>query len=427
MASIHKNGRYWHIFFRLGKKQFKPSLKTTNQREAENQRGVVEDTLTQLEMGRLALPPSANRPEIIRFVLSGGRQSEPPEVEDHVSIEQVFEEYFASYIASKEETTVYGERIHTGHFARILKANAAFADLDTDDLQTYAAERSKEDGLRGRKISSETVKKEFRTFDQIWKMAVGKGYVTGPSPTKGVKLALTDEKPPFMTWDEIETIIKRGGLTDEQQKEYWDCLFLDEKQVLELLGYVREKAEHPFIHAAIGFAAFTGARRSEIVRSQIEDWDFERGIVRIREKKGSHKKGTTFREVSIHPNLEAIMTEWLKVHPGGQFMIVAPANMANSRNKHPLPSPLTPDQAHDHFHRTLNGSKWKSLKGWHVLRHSFCSICARNGVPDSTIDAWMGHKGDEAIKKRYRHLFPADTRQFMRSLFSDPAAEAHCS
>ena len=58
-----------------------------------------------------------------------------------------------------------------------------------------------------------------------------------------------------MTWDEIETIIKRGGLTDEQQKEYWDCLFLDEKQVLELLGYVREKAEHPFIHAAIGFAA----------------------------------------------------------------------------------------------------------------------------------------------------------------------------
>ena len=39
-------------------------------------------------------------------------------------------------------------------------------------------------------------------------MALGKGYAVGPSPTKGVKLALIDEKPPFMTWEEIETIIK---------------------------------------------------------------------------------------------------------------------------------------------------------------------------------------------------------------------------
>ena len=266
-------------------------------------------------------------------------------------------------------------------------------------------------------MSPETIKKEFRTFNQIWKMAVAKGYVTGPSPTKGVKLALIDEKPPFMTWDEIETIIKRGGLTEEQQKEYWNCLFLDEKQVLELLEYVRKSAEHPFVYAAIAFAAFTGARRSEIVRSQIEDWDFERGMVRIREKKGSRKKKTTFREVNIHPKLQAIMQEWFKAHPGGQFAIMLPANMANSRNKHPVPSPLTPDQAHDHLHRTLSGGKWKVLKGWHVLRHSFCSNCARNGVPDAIIDAWMGHRGDEDIKKRYRHLFPSDTRGFMESQF----------
>lgn len=414
MASIHKNGRFWHIFFRLGRQQFKPSLKTTKQRDAENQRGVVEDTIKQLEMGRLSLPAGANRTEIIRFILSGGRQCEPLEVVDHVSIQRVIQEYFATYIAGKEDTTVTGERIHTRHFLRILKEDALFADLDTDRLQSYATKRSKEDGLRGRKVSPETIKKEFRTFNQIWKMAVTKGYVTGPSPTKGVKLALIDEKPPFMTWDEIETIIKRGGLTDVQQREYWDSLFLDEQQVLELLGYVQEKAEHPFIYAAIAFAAFTGARRSEIVRSQIEDWDFGRGIVRIREKKGSRKKKTTFREVSIHPRLEAVMQEWLKVHPGGQFTVMLPAN---SRNKQPVPSPLTPDQAHDHLHRTLNGGKWKVLKGWHVLRHSFCSNCARNGVPDSIIDAWMGHRGDEDIKKRYRHLFPSDTRGFMESQF----------
>ena len=93
-------------------------------------------------------------------------------VADHMSIKQVFEEYFAAYTVSKEEATVNGERIHTGHFVRILKENTGFADLDLDALQTYAAKRCKEKGLRGRKLSPETIKKEFRTFDQIWKMAV---------------------------------------------------------------------------------------------------------------------------------------------------------------------------------------------------------------------------------------------------------------
>jgi hypothetical protein len=42
---IHRNGKYWHIFFRLGGEQFKPSLKTASQRKAENLRGVVEETI----------------------------------------------------------------------------------------------------------------------------------------------------------------------------------------------------------------------------------------------------------------------------------------------------------------------------------------------------------------------------------------------
>ena len=71
----------------------------------------------------------------------------------------------------------------------------------------------------------------------------------GAAPTKGVRLNFIDESPPFMTWDEIQTIIDRGGLTEEQQKDYWDCLFLDEKQVLELMEYVRQSGEHPFLYA----------------------------------------------------------------------------------------------------------------------------------------------------------------------------------
>lgn len=55
MANLQKYGKYYHVFFRLGGKQFKPSLKTTILREAENQRGVVEDTVKLLESGRLTV------------------------------------------------------------------------------------------------------------------------------------------------------------------------------------------------------------------------------------------------------------------------------------------------------------------------------------------------------------------------------------
>jgi integrase len=418
MASIHRRGGTWYASFRFGGTQFLPSLKTKSEKKADNIRGLIEETIRLLNTGRIILPPHAARDQILQFIVSGGTLTDKPQVGGSPDLETVCNEYFGAYTVGKEDTTVNGETIHVGHLKRLIGTKTLFSSLDTDKLQSYAAKRSKEEGLRGRKVSPETVKKEFRTFNQIWKMAVAKGYVHGPSPTKGVKLALIDEKPPFMTWDEIETIIKRGGLTEEQQKTYWDCLFLDERQVLELLEYVGDNAEHPFIHAAVAFAAFTGARRSEIVRSQIEDWDFERGIVRIREKKGSRKKKTTFREVNLHAKLRTIMEEWFKIHPGGHFAIMLPPNMANSRNKHPVPSPLTPDQAHDHFHRTIAGSKWQVLKGWHVLRHSFCSNCARRGVPDTIIDTWMGHRGDEDIKKRYRHLFPSDTREFIGKLFA---------
>ena len=419
MASIHKNGKYWHIFFRLGGEQFKPSLKTTSDRTAENLRGVVEDTIKQLEMGRLSLPAGAARSEIIRFVLSGGRQSKRPMVADRVALKRVIDEYFAACIAGKEETTIAGERIHTDHFLRILGQKSAFARIDTARLQTYAAKRSTEKGLRGRKVSPETIKKEFRTFNQIWKMAVAKGYVSGPSPTKGVKLALIDEKPPFMTWDEIETIIKRGGLTEEQQKAYWDCLFLDEKQVSDLLEYVREHAEHPFIYAAVSFAAFTGARRSEIVpltdrrlglgaggrsnpgeeRQPKEEDHFPRG---------QHpRKSRSRHEGVVQDSSRRPFRHCPSAQHGEQPKQTPGAVTADSRSS---PRPLR---------RTIAGSKWKVLKGWHVLRHSFCSNCARRGVPDTIIDVWMGHRGDEDIKKRYRHLFPSDTRGFMGRLFAD--------
>ena len=72
-------------------------------------------------------------------------------------------------------------------------------------------------------------------------------------------------------------------------------------------------------------------------------------------------------------------------------------------------APVTKDEAHDHLKRTLSGSKWEVLRGYHVLRHSFISCLAAAGVDQRIIDEFVGHQTDEQ-RKRYRHLIP-DVKQ----------------
>jgi metallo-beta-lactamase family protein len=63
-------------------------------------------------------------------------------------------------------------------------------------------------------------------------------------------------------------------------------------------------------------------------------------------------------------------------------------------------SPITRDEAHDHFKRTLAGSKREVLRGYHVLRHSLISACASKGIDQRLIDEWTGHSTKEQSKRQ---------------------------
>jgi integrase len=77
---------------------------------------------------------------------------------------------------------------------------------------------------------------------------------------------------------------------------------------------------------------------------------------------------------------------------------------------------VTRDEAHDHFKRTLAGSKWAVLRGFHVLRHSFISCLAAAGVDQRIIDEFVGHQTDEQ-RRRYRHLVPDVKQKAIEGVF----------
>ena len=165
----------------------------------------------------------------------------------------------------------------------------------------------------------------------------------------------------------------------------------------------------------IAFAAHTGARRSELLRARIDDIDLERGIARIHEKKRSHGKMSQ-RRVPLSPPLKNILTEWLKIHPGGPWLFAQDAEIKRSKKFRASTTQVTKDEARDHFHRAIQKSRWEVIKGWHVLRHSFVSICASEGVDQRLLLAWVGHMTPE-MQTRYTHLYPSVEKNVMQGIF----------
>ena len=406
-----KSGRY-RLRFRYGGTAYKRSLKTKDKRHAELVLARVEETIGLLERGRLELPPDADPGT---FILTDGKLREKPKAPKVRTLGDLFRIYRERLPeGAKEPTTLKTEETYIGHLLRHLGTSKAVRTVTASDLQGYV-ERRLQDRYREKPIRPDTVKKEVATFRLVWNWGVTQGFVAGPAPVRGIVYPKTDQKPPFMTSDEIGRIINRGGLTPEQEAELWSTLFLTKSEIQKLLDNVKGKARHDFICPMIVFAAHTGARRSELLRSRIDDFDFAARSVLVREKKRSHEKSLTYRRVPMTDLLLKTMTEWFDQHPGGPYTICAdlPARRGKSRESH---APLTRSEAHDHFKRTLRGSRWGKIRGFHVLRHSFCSNLAAAGVDERLIQEWMGHMSEET-SRRYRHLFPDQQQRAIDSVF----------
>ena len=72
----------------------------------------------------------------------------------------------------------------------------------------------------------------------------------------------------------------------------------------------RNSACHGFIFPLFAFAAHTGARRSEMLRTLVADIDFTGEAVLIREKKRARGQRTN-RRVPLCPFLLQVLRDWL--------------------------------------------------------------------------------------------------------------------
>jgi integrase len=409
MAWLVQRGNMYHVAFRIGNSEFRKSLRTRNRRTAESAMHRVEDNLRDLELGRIEVPEGA---DIATYLLSNGQRVGKVRPAATPKLGRIFDEYKQSLPkGALEDRTLATTDIHMKHVFECFGRGIVFSSLDTKRLQDYVNRRSRKHGPRGNPISGTTIRKEVATLRMLWSFARDRNYVTGSFPMRGVRFPKVDAKEPFKTYAEIMRCIKRAELSTEEQEKLWECLYLTVSEIEELLDFVQKNARYGFLYPMVVAAAHTGARRSELVRARIDDFDIAGGTFTIRERKRNRNVRTT-RMVRISSRLKTAMQHWFGQHPGGNLAFYpGHINRGPSRGI----DYFTVDQAHYHLEKTLDG-KWSVLRGWHVLRHSFASNLASQAVDQRIIDAWMGHQTAE-MRKRYQHLVPDAQQSAMQAVF----------
>jgi integrase len=404
VAWLEKRSNRYRINFRLSGRKMQVSLKTTDQVEAEGCLARLEENLRLVERGRLDIPADA---DIGLFLISDGKVSQRVAYEKPASLKEMCEHYLAHHPeGAKEANTRYTERIHLRHLNRLLGESIPARSITTEKLQAYVGARSQEKSKFGRTISHVTIKKEIATLASIWNQW-GKqhGFVSGPAPTRGLIYGKAQGKPPFQTWEQIERQIARNGLNKKEAAALWKCVYLTLPEIGDVLTYVKQQPGPDFFYPMLVLAAYTGARRSEMLRSRVEDFDFEANVVTIREKKKDKSKDLTFRTVPMAEFLRVTMHTWLAKHPGGQWTF---CEKPNEKGTVQLSAKV--------FRQAMATSKWDRLAGYHVFRHSFISSCASKGIDQRLIDEWVGHTTEE-MRQRYRHLWPNAQHEAIRLAF----------
>ncbi len=395
MAWIEKRGSTYQIALRHDGRRRRRSLHTDDEREAVNLLNRVERRLRLVEQGDVVLPDDG---DLLTYALSDGRQAEQPKRIESISLREIHQRYLDDLpLGSLEASSLKTVATHVKHVGRILGESFDIPRLTHADIQRYINLRSNEKGRRGKLVSPVTIRKELTTLGGIWNWAASRKIVAGTFPNARLRFPKTDERPPFQTMQEIEHRIQTGNVSDDEARDLWDCLYLHRSDIATLLENVSQTARPAWLYLMVLVAAHTGARRGEILRIRVTDIDMSGDTLMIRECK--RKRGQrTLRSVPLSTSLKKALKSW---SAGSTYLFEQDGDS------------ISVHEASDHLKRTLAGSCWKNVKGWHVFRHSFISNLASQGIDQRMIDAWVGHLAEE-MRKRFDSCFPPNTRVYAR-------------
>jgi integrase len=323
MANLGKKNDIFVIRFRYHGVEYKKSLKTRSLSDAQAAKNIVEQTIHRLMIGLIAIPEELDAGD---FIVSGGKLQEPiPKARQRQSIittETLIQAYLTSQQDLLSTTYHYSQKVHLRHLVKHLGelAKKPCGKITFRDLDAYLKKRLSE-------RHPHTAERERITIRQFFHWLVTQGYLKESPAINLLPIKGGVDQPPFRTIAEIDLIQQRGGLTDEEQFDLWNCLYLKPEEIALLLRVVKSKADWSCGYLLHALPAFTGMRRGEVIRLKWIDVDLEQEFLYARSRKQSRRKTETVRRIDLHPELKEILSTWKKIRTGGQYVISDPDSL----------------------------------------------------------------------------------------------------
>jgi|SRR5579872_4708011 len=392
MATLQPRNGSFRLLFQYEGKQQTFTIGPVPLAEARQWKAKAEHLLMRIKQRMLEVPIGCT---INDFILHEGKPPVSAAIAKakNTTFDQLREAYLKVFSnGAIEPNTLATAQIHLAHIEGTLGKTFPLPALSLAKLQEHIDRRHK-------LVAPVTMKKEMDTFRAVWNWGQRNGLVTGFFPANGLVYPKGDEVLPFMSWEEIARRIKAGGDPDT----LWDCLYLKADEVAEFLTFAKAANVRDYLYPMLLTAAHTGARRSEMMRARLEDVDLKERVLTIREKKRARGTRTT-RRIPISKPLAKVLAEQTNFQDGKDYLF------GDGRIE------LTDGQVHKAFMLLVRESKWKVLKGFHILRHAFISALASKGVDQRIIDEFAGHSTEQQ-RRRYRHLLPQVTRDAITGVF----------
>ncbi|MNZ37278.1 Tyrosine recombinase XerD [compost metagenome] len=171
---------------------------------------------------------------------------------------------------------------------------------------------------------------------------------------------------------------------------------LSEEEVIRII-----QAPDNLKHRTMLYLAYaSGLRVSEVVRLKLNDFDRERGIIRIRQGKGKKDRHTLLSHAAWELVQQYVQIE----HPSewlfpGQY----PGSHLHERSLQKV------------FSEALVRSGVNKKVGIHVLRHSFATHLLENGTDLRFIQELLGH-ANPATTERYTHVSTKNLKRIQSPL-----------
>lgn len=236
-------------------------------------------------------------------------------------------------------------------------------------------------------VAGKSVLEHKKVLGGVFKLALNNEYIqTSPVRELGMKFGEDDVTYALLTDEEIQRLQKKAEEDPKVKNQPW------RKWVLLL-------------------AAFTGARRGELVNLTTEDLKLDKGTGRyfitiIDKGEGTAKSKNAIRRVPVHNDLiEAGLIEYIESLPDGRLFSGLKPSQVTAWFTALKDKVGVPDTDESGLRKVL-----------HSYRHSVITKMAMAQVTDRLMQPVVGHATKKDVTSRYIHLSEADISTFLPAI-----------